>query len=309
MSSQPWLGGQAVMEGVMLRNRNEMVVACRKSQGDISIHREEISTLTRRYPFLRWPLIRGVVAFVEALSVGIKALNISTASVLEEEGEEMHPVHTALTIAVALILAVGLFFLLPTFLANYVPSMHPIFSNLLEGLVRIFIFIAYIFLISRWGEIQRFFAYHGAEHKAIYCYEAGKSLSVENAAGFSIRHPRCGTSFMLIVMIVSILLFSFFGWPGLWQRFLIRIALLPLVAAISYELIRLTSQARFKPLKILALPGLCLQYLTTREPDNSQMEVALEALRNLIKDTENMEIDASEADDTGKESPIPAGSG
>lgn len=272
------------MEGVMLRNRNEMVVACRRSQGDISIHREEISTLARRFPFLRWPLLRGIVAFVEALSVGIKALNISTATVLEEEGEEMHPIHMALTMVVALAMAVGLFFLLPTFLANFLPPLHPFYANLVEGLFRILIFVSYILLISRWGDIKRFFAYHGAEHKAIYCFEAGHDLTVENAHGFSIRHPRCGTSFLLIVMMVSILLFTFFGWPGLWQRFLIRIVLLPVVAAFSYELIRITSQTNFKPVKLLALPGLWLQHLTTREPDHTQMEVALEALRQLEKE-------------------------
>ncbi len=312
MNSRNWIGGQAVMEGVMMRDRGEMVIACRKDRGDISVHREEVSKLASRFPFLRWPLLRGIVAFIEALTVGIKALNISTAEVLEEEGEEVHPLYTVFTVALGLALGVGLFFLLPTLLANYLPAPSALVSNLLEGLLRIGIFISYIYLISRWGEIQRFFAYHGAEHKAIYCYEAGKDLKVENASLFSTKHPRCGTSFLLIVMIVSILLFSLFGWPGLWERFLIRLALLPAVAAVAYELIRLTSQSSWKPLRALALPGVWLQHLTTREPDGSQLEVALEALRNLVGSGENIggntacadeALDSTEADEETLQEP------
>ncbi len=282
MNSQQWVGGQAVMEGVMMRNRQEMVIACRRSGGDITTHREEVSTLAQRYPFLRWPFIRGIVAFIEALTLGVKVLNISTEKVLEEEGETLSPVQTFFTVSTAIVLAVALFFLLPTFISNFIPSTGAVVSNLVEGLLRIFIFVSYVVAISQWGEIKRFFEYHGAEHKAIFCYEAGQELSVENAAGFSCRHPRCGTSFILIVLLVSILLFSFFGWPSLWERLLIRILMLPLVAALAYELIRLTAQSSFKPLKALALPGLWLQRLTTREPDHLQLEVALKALKNLL---------------------------
>jgi len=291
------------MEGIMLRNQEQMVVACRKSQGDIAVHREEISTTPRRYSFLRWPLFRGIVAFVEALTIGIKSLNISAALAFEEEGEEMHPLHTVFIIAMGLMLGIGLFFLLPTYLANFLPEISALFSNLVEGLLRIFVFLSYIFLISRWGEIQRIFAYHGAEHKVIHCFEAGKELNVENALRFSTKHPRCGTSFLLVVMIVSILLFTFFGWPGLWQRFLIRICLLPVVAAVSYELIRLTSKTSFGPLKLLSLPGLWLQHLSTREPDRSQLEVALEALRNLLRKEETSEPSHDTKNPWEKESP------
>ncbi len=291
MNSQQWLGGQAVLEGVMMRSQNEMVIACRNPGGEIVIHREEVSTLARRYPFLRWPFLRGVVAFVEALSLGIKALNISTETALEEEGEDLPPAYTILTVVLGLALGVALFFLLPTYIANFLPEINPVAANLVEGFLRILIFISYIFLISRWGEIKRFFAYHGAEHKAIFCFEDGRSLEVNNTLDFDTRHPRCGTSFLLIVMLVSVILFSFFGWPGIWERFLIRICMLPVVAAVAYELIRLTARASFKPLKVLSLPGLWLQYLTTREPDASQLEVALEAVKSLVGG-ENSEDDS-----------------
>lgn len=294
MKPQPLIGGQAVLEGVMMRNRESMVVACRDSDGTIRITRRKISPLADRYPFLGWFFIRGIVTFFESLVLGVRALNISTEQALESEGEEMSPVHTFISVFLGIALGVGLFFLLPTFLIRFLPDILPALSdyhillNLGEGLLRIAIFVSYILLVSLWSEIKIFFAYHGAEHKAIHCFEAGEELTSEKAGRHSVLHPRCGTSYLLIVMIISILLFSFFGWPSLWLRLIIRLALLPVIAGLAYEAIRWTANSRFRPVKYLTYPGLWLQKLTTGEPDQSQLEVALTSLKNLIGTEENV---------------------
>ncbi len=280
--SPQWVGGQAVLEGVMMRCQDRFVVACRRSDNSISIIAEKKVPLAKRFPPLGWPILRGAVSFFESLILGVHAINLSAAEVLQKEGEEMQGWQTLLVVFLGLALGVGLFFILPTWLAGFLPPLHPALLNLAEGLLRLAIFLAYLFLITRWSEMRRFFAYHGAEHKAIFCYEAGDPLDVGKAQQFSTRCPRCGTSFLLIVMVVSIFLFSLFGWLPLWQRIAVRLLLLPLVAGLSYELIRLTARSRLPLLRLLALPGLWLQSLTTSEPDNGQVEVALCALKAAV---------------------------
>ncbi len=288
MKQQHPIGGQAVMEGVMMRDREYMIVACRHPDGDIRVIEEKLSPLAKKYPFLGWPFLRGVIVFFESMILAVKALNISSEQVLEAEGEEVSPIYTFISVVMGLMLGVGLFFLLPTFLIRYLPELfpvlleYPVVLNLLEGLLRITIFVTYVYLISLWSEIQKVFAYHGAEHKAINCYEAGKDLDMKNAGDFNIKHPRCGTSFLFIVMIISILLFSFFGWPGLWMRFLTRIMLLPVIASLAYEVIRWTAVSKWKWVKVLSLPGIWMQGITTKEPDAGQVEVALAALKTLL---------------------------
>ncbi len=193
---------------------------------------------------------------------------------------------------ISLLFGVSLFFLLPTFIMGMLkgPLEIPIIINLGEGLIRISIFLIYVLLISRMKDIQRVFQYHGAEHKVIHCYESGEQLTVENAKKHTTLHPRCGTSFLLIVMLTSIILFSFFGWPNLLMRFAIRLAILPLVAGVSYEVIRLASRKQNTFTKIISVPGLFLQKFTTREPDNEQLEVALTALNSLISEKEESEV-------------------
>lgn len=282
MPTAKWVGGQAVLEGVMMRCQQDVAIAYRRGDSSIGLHREKITLLARRFPPLGWPLLRGAVVFFESLIIGVRALNISAASVLADEGEELKGWHTFLMVFLGLGLGVALFFILPTCLARFLPPLHPVLFNLVEGVLRLAIFLGYLFLITRWGDVQRFFGYHGAEHKAIFCYEGNDPLEVEKARQYSTRHPRCGTSFILIVMVVSILLFSLFGWPPLWQRILIRLLLLPLVAGVSYEAIRLTARSRSPLARLIAAPGLWLQGMTTREPDDGQIEVALYALQAVL---------------------------
>ncbi len=288
MKEKEAIGGQAVLDGVMMRNRDKMVIACRDQQGKINITHQKLSPLADRHPFWGWFFFRGIVAFFESMIIGVRALNISTELVFEGEDQAMGPVHTAISVFLGLAIGIGLFFLLPTFLVRYLPSVfpvlnnHPLMLNLAEGILRIALFVSYIVAISLWGEIKAFFAYHGAEHKVINCLEAGEELVVEKAEKHSVQHLRCGTSYLLIVMVVSILLFSFFGWPSLWQRFLIRLALLPVVAGTAYEIIRWSSRSKIKCLEYVVYPGLWLQKLTTNEPDRSQIEVALASLKGLL---------------------------
>ncbi|MBS4021084.1 MAG: DUF1385 domain-containing protein [Dethiobacter sp.] len=277
------VGGQAVIEGVMMRCRNRLSIAVRKPDTEILLHEEELRTAGERWPVLKLPVLRGMVAFIEALALGIRALTFSANHALEEEEEELSGWQLTLVMAVSLLLGIALFFFLPTVLVRLVAGERtgrPLFLNLFEGGIRITIFLTYIFAISRLKDVQRVFQYHGAEHKAIFCYEAKEPLTVDNARRFSPLHPRCGTSFLLLVMAVSILLFSFFGWPNLLQRLILRLALLPLVAGISYEIIRLAG--RYRVFCWLTSPGLWLQRLTTREPDDGQLEVAIAALKAVV---------------------------
>lgn len=281
------VGGQAVLEGVMMRHSDRMAIACRRSDNTISIHQETLNLLAKRFTFLGWPVIRGVVAFIESLTLGVRALNISAAAALAEEGEELTGWHSFLMVVFGLGLGVSLFFVLPTYLVRFLPAWPPLLLNMLEGLIRLTVFVVYIVMITRWGDVQRFFQYHGAEHKVIFGYENGDNLEADQCNVYSTRHPRCGTSFILTVMVVSIILFSFFGWPSLWQRIALRMLLLPLIAGISYELIRFSARSQSPLACILTAPGLWLQRLTTREPDEGQVEVALCALKAVLNLTEN----------------------
>jgi uncharacterized protein YqhQ len=281
------IGGQAVIEGVMMRRGDSISIAVRKPDDGIFIRRQKIRLASERWPVLKLPVLRGMVAFVEALVLGVKALSISASAAMEDEEEDLPEWQLGLTMALGLILGIGLFFFLPTVLAKLLAGGWtglPLLLNLFEGGLRISIFVAYIYIISRLKDVQRVFQYHGAEHKVIFCHEAGHDLTVNNARDFSPLHPRCGTSFLLLVMAVSILLFSFFGWPVLWQRLLLRLSLLPLVAGLSYEVIRLAARYRF--FCWLTSPGLWLQRLTTREPDDAQLEVAISALESVLLESE-----------------------
>jgi uncharacterized protein YqhQ len=285
------VGGQAVIEGVMMRYRDQLAIAVRRPDLQIFLHQEALSPVTEKYPALKLPILRGMVAFVDALVIGTRALTISANQAFEEEEEELSGWQMTLTIGIAMALGISLFFFLPTVLVRFLAGgliAPPIVLNLIEGAVRISIFLLYIIVISRAKDIQRVFEYHGAEHKAIACHESGLDLSVDNARGFLTIHPRCGTSFMLLVMAVSIILFSFFGWPNLLQRLLLRLALLPVVAGISYEIIQLAG--RYRIFCILTAPGMWLQRLTTREPDDRQLEVAIKALQSVLPDVKQGEV-------------------
>lgn len=273
------IGGQAVIEGVMMRGPGIIATAVREPSGEIIVKTEPFIPISNRYPILKKPMLRGVVALVESLVQGLKALSFS-AQAAGEEGEELSNKEIALTMMFSLGLAILLFVIIPTYAAKYIHSAvtDPRLLNLMEGILRFAIFLAYIMAISKMKDIHRVFEYHGAEHKTIHAYEAGVPLDVEHVRGYSTLHPRCGTNFLLIVMIVSIIMFAFLGWPELWIRISSRIVLMPVVAGIAYEIIRFAGKSEAGWVQVAIGPGLLLQKLTTREPSDDQIEVAIKAL-------------------------------
>jgi uncharacterized protein YqhQ len=288
------IGGQAVIEGVMMRGPKDIATAVREPSGDITVKVDPLTSITDKYPVLKKPMLRGVVALGESLVYGLKALSFS-AQTAGEEGEELTTKEMAMTMAFSLGLAIVLFVIIPTYAAKYIHSAitDARLLNLLEGLLRLFIFLGYVAAISQMKDIQRVFQYHGAEHKTIFAYEAGVPLTVENVRPYSRFHPRCGTNFLLIVMIVSIVIFAFLGWPDLWLRIVSRIVLMPLVAGIAYEIIRFAGRSESRWVSCAIAPGLWLQSLTTREPDDSQIEVAIRALEAVKPREETVEVNAN----------------
>ena len=282
-----YYGGQAVIEGVMMRGRKTMAVAIRKPDGTILVEETPIKQNTRLPRFLKWPFFRGTVNLISSLVIGMKTLIFSANQMLEEgeEEESLSTLEIAGTVALSLALGIGLFFLLPAFLAGTIKTWVPShgMQNVLEGLVRILIFLAYMFLISRVKDVQRVFQYHGAEHKTIFNYESGRPLEVATARQMSRFHPRCGTSFLLFVMVISILVYSVLPEMTMVQRLLSRVLLLPVIAGISYEVLRLAGGHLDHPLvAAISWPGLQLQRLTTQTPDDSQLEVAIAALKRVL---------------------------
>jgi uncharacterized protein YqhQ len=296
------VGGQAVLEGVMMRGVSTWAVAVRKPapdqiadgrlmprgevpRGEIEVVSEPLVSWVRRHRVLRLPIIRGVVALAESLKIGFKALGISATAQADDHDEEIGRGTWAGTVVVSVLFAIGLFFLVPVGIASLLkPQLHPaLIFVLVEKLIRITIFVGYLWLISRMRELQRVFQYHGAEHKTISCYEAGLPLTPENAKRFSRLHPRCGTSFLLIVMVVAIVVFAPLGTPAWYILFPSRVIGIPLVAGLAFELIKLFGKKRDKRwAQILMAPGMQLQKLTTREPDLSQLEVAIVALQAVL---------------------------
>ncbi len=294
MTKKLSVGGQAVIEGVMMRGPGKIAVAVRKPNGEITVDLKPEGSISDRYPILKKPFLRGVVSLVESLGYGMKALSFSAqVSGDEEDGEEsMSSLEMAGTMAVSIGLAVLLFVVLPTGAMKLLQNqgVGPMVLNLCEGLMRLAIFLLYIWGISRQKDIQRVFQYHGAEHKTIYTYEHGLPLRVENVRPFSTLHPRCGTNFLMIVMLIGIFIFAFLGWPSLWERILSRILLMPVVAGISYEIIRFAGKHMDKAwVRAAILPGLALQKLTTRQPDDDQIEVAIASLKAVLPPEEIIE--------------------
>ncbi len=279
-------GGQAVIEGVMMRGREFYAIAVRRSPDNIVLHKEPLGGLAKRYPILKWPFIRGVVALCESFSLGMKALLFSANQFVEEEHQErLTAWETALMVGLALLMTVVLFILLPLVLRGLAARItaSAVLLNLAEGLVRALILVAYILAVSLMKDIRRVFAYHGAEHKTIHAYEAGRELTVSNVQQFSTLHPRCGTSFLLFVVIVSALVFSILGKQTFLLRIASRIILLPVVAGLSYELLKLAGKRHtFFLVRWISAPGLWLQMLTTGAPDDSMVEVAITALRAVL---------------------------
>ena len=286
MSRQPKFsyGGQAVIEGIMIRGRSHFSLAVRREDGTITHIQEPLNTLFTG-KVRRVPLLRGFLALVETLILGIKALHQSANMAMVDqtpEGEkEMSNWVLAGTLGISLLLGVGIFFVLPQLMVTPIHRFLPndLIINIIEGFFRLAILVGYIWAIGFMENIRRVFAYHGAEHMAVHTYEAGLPLSIENVRKFQTPHPRCGTAFLLTVVLVSILVFIFLGWPELHWRILSRLVLLPVIAAVSYEIIRFSGlHQSWWIAKQVAMPGLLLQRLTTRQPDDAQIEVAITAM-------------------------------
>lgn len=269
-------GGQAVIEGVMMRGPKRMAIAVRRPDGDIAIHQEEVVSVMQRYPFLRLPLLRGMVAMVESMSMGISSLMYSASQAMPDE-EQLSKKEMTLTTVVGFAFAIGIFVVVPTLLTNYVKALsaNSFITHVVEGGLRLGLFVGYLAVISLMKDIQRVFQYHGAEHKVINTFEAGDELTVENARRHSREHKRCGTSFLLYVVVISIVFFSIVSIDNMWLRIVVRLAMLPLIAGVAYELIRLAGRYDNALVNWFSRPGMWLQGLTTREPDDSQLEVAI----------------------------------
>jgi uncharacterized protein YqhQ len=296
------VGGQAVLEGVMMRGVSTWAVAVREPDGEIGVQSFPLVSWTKRHHALRWPVIRGVVALVESLAIGFKALGLSANAQLEEDEEPIGGGMWLGTVVVALAFAIGLFFVVPVGLTSlFKDELGSAFLFwLVEGLLRTGIFLGYLWLLSRVRDLRRVFEYHGAEHKTISCFEAGEPLTPENAARYSRLHPRCGTSFLLIVMIVAIFVFAPLGLPAWYLLVASRILGVPLIAGLSFEAIKFAGRNRRKPwVRTLMWPGMQLQKLTTREPGHEQLAVAIAAM-DAVLEVEDPRA-ASAADRVGME--------
>lgn len=282
------IGGQAVLEGVMMKNGDQYAVAVRKPDGEIALQKEVYDGIVKWKKLTKIPFVRGIFSFVDSLVLGMKTLSYSASFFEEEEEEELTEKEAekkekqenlimGITMACSIVIAVAIFMVLPYLLSNLLKPFVPgrFARTVIEGIVRIVLFIAYILLISKMKDIQRVFMYHGAEHKCINCIEHGMDLTVENVRKSSKQHKRCGTSFLFFVLFVSIIVCFFITTESPVLRVLLRIALLPVIAGISYEIIRLAGNTEHPVVELLSKPGLALQNLTTKEPDDDMIEVAI----------------------------------
>lgn len=306
------VGGQAILEGLMMRGSRALAIAIRKPDGNIHLAVEPIK------PAAGWkkiPVLRGVFSFVSSLVTGTRILMYS-ADVLEgatgpdgkpyyEEDkltlwlnekfgkEKANDIYMYFSVIIAIIMTVGIFIVLPTAIMNFLKNSgieNPVLLNLLEGVMRICMFVVYVSLISKMQDIKRVFMYHGAEHKTIHCYESGLELNTANAQSFYTLHPRCGTSFLMFVMVISLLVFSLMGWPNLVARILSRLLLIPVIAGLSYELLQWTGRHNGKCVQLMSMPGIYLQKLTTKEPTDDMVEVAIVAVEAVLPSHENPDL-------------------
>ncbi len=291
MEENVLVGGQAVIEGVMMRTPNAFAVAVRKPSGEMAILKEKLD-LSAWKPWLRWPVLRGFLVLVHAMILGVRALNFSASVALDQPEQPKegwkHRVAVMLSFVVALAFGIGLFLFLPLYLTRLAARLVPLLSNwilfnVVDGLIRVLFFLGYLGFIARMKDIHRVFQYHGAEHKVVHNWEAGTELSVDNAQRFSRLHPRCGTSFLMFVMLVSIFVFTVFKSKAFVLLFLSRIILMPLISGISYELIRLSAKNVSNPfVRPFVKPGLWLQLITTQEPSDDQLQVAIYSLQQAL---------------------------
>lgn len=297
------VGGQALLEGIMMKSPGRVAMAVRRPDGKIQVTTEAYTPLTKKKKWFSWPIVRGCVSFYESLKSGMESMTYAASAAGEVEaeptkfekwmsqklGKSVESVVFGAAMALGLALAVGLFVLLPSFLGKLIAGegTTPFLLNLIEGAVRILILIAYMASMNLIRDIRRVFMYHGAEHKTIACYEANLPLTVENARGMNRLHPRCGTNYLFLVAFVSILFYSVVGFTGHWAvKSLIKIALLPVVAGASYEVLKAAAKAENLPARIVRWPGMMLQHITTREPEDDMLEIAITAFELSLRPEE-----------------------
>ncbi|GAU75727.1 DUF1385 domain-containing protein [Fusibacter sp. 3D3] len=294
------IGGQALIEGVMMRGKEDIAIAVRKQDGSIVVKMEKGSPI-EKWKIARTPILRGVFNLVASMMVGIKALTYSAEFYAETDenyeqskfekfmysklGKHADDIMMGFSILTAFAFALVLFGIVPTFSVGLLKGVisNQIILSAIEGVLKIVVFVAYIVIISQMKDIKRVFQYHGAEHKTIHCFESGEEVTVENARKFTTLHPRCGTSFIFLVLMISIILFTFIGWSNLMIRILTKIILLPLVAGLSYEFIKIAGKSQAGWVKVINQPGLWMQKLTTKEPDDQQLEVAIVAFKSVLE--------------------------
>jgi uncharacterized protein YqhQ len=310
VSKKYYYGGQAVIEGVMMRGRTSVAVAVRRPNGEITVRHDPLGKWsTSRVREI--PLLRGIVILVETLILGIRALFYSASVSVEEEEQEVSSGLLWGSVAVGLILALALFLVIPLLIIHFLidPNVStPIVGNVVDGVIRLIIFIIYLWAMSLMPDIRRVFAYHGAEHSTINAYEAGEPLEVEAVRNYGTAHFRCGTSFLLFVLVLAIIAHAFLGRPPMWIRIVERIAILPGIAAVGYEMIRFSAaHVSNRLVRAIITPGLALQSMTTREPDDGQIEVAISALKRVIADDAEPVAEATE--ETGPVAGVAGGAG
>ena len=312
-SKQTSIGGQALIEGVMMRGKEKIAIAVRKPDGEITVKVDDVKG--SKLKLLKLPLIRGVYALISSMIVGVKALTYSAEFFVEGDGTEekgkfetwlyakfgkrADDILMAFSMVFAIVFALLLFGAAPTALVGFLKKVigSGIALSAIEGLMKIVIFVTYILVISQMKDIKRVFQYHGAEHKTIHCYESGKEVTVENAREFTTLHPRCGTSFIFFVLMISIIIFTFLSWESVLMRVATKLLLFPLVAGLSYEMIRLAGKSNNRVVKALSYPGLMMQKLTTKEPDDQQLEVAIVAFKRVLEeDTCSVATDESKTE-------------
>lgn len=310
------IGGQAVIEGIMMKNKDKYAIAVRKPNHEIEVQVKEYKSISKNKFYLNIPIIRGVINFIDSMVTGMKTLTYSASFFEEEEEvekksknkksknkkskkndskekkEKMENLIIGLTVAFSIVASVGIFMILPFFISSLLRPyvISPVVMSIIEGFIRIAIFVSYILLISRMKDIQRVFMYHGAEHKCINCIENGLELNVENVRASSKQHKRCGTSFLFIVMIISIIFFMFIKTNDPIMRVMIRVILVPVIAGVSYEFIRLAGRSESKIIFVLSQPGLLMQKLTTKEPDDEMIEVAIASVEAVFDWKEYLEM-------------------
>ncbi len=299
------VGGQAVLEGVMMKGKDDYAIAVRREDGTISLRKQKFTSIRSKHKLLRLPIIRGVVGFVESMVLSFKTLSISAEQygiddsepetkldkwISDHFGEKLMSVIMVISSVLGIVLALGLFIFLPSLITKWIERVSGtslgLFKNMIEGLIKIVIFIAYILLVSLMKDIRRTFEYHGAEHKSIFCYESGEELTVENVKKQKRFHPRCGTSFIFVILIISILINSlpFVPWDNMFLRLITKLLLLPLIVGIGFEFIMFAGKHDNLFTRICSAPGLWMQRITTKEPDDSQIEVAITSLKAALPD-------------------------